>query len=1053
MIRPQQASLLFCLFASVSFAGLALVEVHIDNPIDGDETVEIQNFLKVAISTEREKEWATEAKKELASLERYSSIECSTLNANLSCHLRRYPMVRNINFSGVPVLILEKELKKHIPIRTGQFVNTDDPKFNDSLKRSENAIKSFLERQGFFGSRIKTTFSEVPGAPASDIQFDVESGSFVKVRNVTLNNQIPIDPELVLGPFRQMCKGIRYAFEGIFQGTKACYNKDIERENIAEIEESLAYIGYDKAHIGYPEAHLTVDRHLIEDANGVPKYVDLKVNVLLGTRLEYDFDFVNAQYLDISDFVSFFRFIFAVEFISRAFNTPSAKAIYPEDQTILYRQLQDALTFKESHIVDDGQIQASISALKESLRSRGYASPSIEIGHQEKLKDNGLSIRFKITPGEPTAIRNIKIIGSDLFSYAQASDSDDFLITPRSAFSTGHFTDASLENDTQLVRRFFIKQGFASAQVKAVLEQTTDGVELIYNVDSGPRKLVHIITFNNDDQELTAQYLTKFAACKNSKLARIGESSVLSCDPFPLVESDLENESLKLLSIYTRSGYLRANPTYKIKEEEAGISVEFDFLPGEMKRAKVAELLVDGNTLTYRSVLERELGTRNIRPGAAYIPFSLDSGLRRLRSYNAFSKLTLEPIPKADNPDDFYLFLALVEKPTLALDLNFAFDSDRLFSVTLSLEDRNLFGSLLQLDTGLQFGFFIGRESRFQNTLTWPHVLGLPMDIKLDAPEFLYEELNASATNVNRRHLQSSTSLGFEWQFLEILRPSFEFLFRADQWEYETTAPFADESFFRDPAASLISLDGLVDVLKEKATLRAVLKPSLSLISLDNLFDPKFGYKVKGGLEVSGQGLSSDKPYTIFNFEGAGYASIGNVTFAANLRVRRGMIENPRSNWWVLEEEGDFRLLGGVYGPRSYDRDTLGIFGDLISDGKPVMENGIQKKGLHTGDFMLFSSAEVRFPLIAKLPLGKLNGAVFTDVGYIGICDTAFACFTTEPGQNNPHQLGVSVGVSLRWVLDVGPFSIDYAVSPIHKTPGGLFGRESRVNFQFGYIF
>lgn len=1055
MMLAKTLRSLFLLSLALSLApgASALIQVHIDNPIDDDETAEIQEYLKIAISHQERSNWKKEAEKELGILKRYDAIQC-TDGSDLTCNLHRFSIVRYIQFEGVPILILEKELKKHIPIRSGQIINTSDTSFAEAIKRSETAIKSYLDKEGVVDPEIKTTLVPVPSVPASDILFTVKSGRFLRVKDVYLNNELPIDPEIAKKPFRRMCSNIRFAFEGILQGTKACYNYDIEREKIDDLEDTLASLGY-------VESHVSVDRQPFSDAKTRESQLHLIVSVLLGPKLTVEFTgpILDSQILDASPFVRLLRSIAGVEFFSRAFNLPPPHALYPEDETILINQLREALTFKESHIIDDTQIQASSDAIKEVLRSRGYAAAMIETESSVATQgNNDVKVTFKISPGTPTSVRSIRIIGTTAYSYEDIRRKMDMQLGVRTAFFSGHFTESALKHDTDQVNRFFHNEGFAQGSAKSVMEQTDNGIDLLYVVDMGPRRLVKSIVFDHDDEKITREYLGNYPACKNQQTTRNGDKTVVKCDLYPFVETTIDTEIIKLASLYTLNGYLKASPTYHIEDNDGEVTINFEFKPQEMHRAKVAQLLVDGNIWTYRSVIERELGSKNVSFGTNFVPAHIEDGLRRLRGYGAFSRVTLDPILKPDTQDEYYLSMQLVEKPTLALDLNARFDSDVLFSLGVALDDRNLFGTLLNLNTSLKFGFFFGRESTFANIVTWPRFFGLPMEIKFKTPEMLYEKLvKNSPIGVNARHAQLKASIQFDWLLLGFLRPAVEFQFRADKWQFESSLPFSEQDFFDDPWGAITSLDGLVDVLKEPASLRAVLKPSLSVVKIDDVFDPRIGFSLKGGLELSGANLTTDAPYAVFDFRGVGYLPLGPFTLASKLELRRGIINNPSLNWWVLQEEADFKLLGGINGPRAYEKDTLGIYGTLLNRNGPIRNKGRPIIALHPGDFSLFTSMELRFPILEKLFIGKLNGAVFADLGYIGLCNDTFFCLSNyspqpEPNKSNPYQLGVSVGVGLRWVLPVGPVLLDYAISPVHQG-SGLFGRQSNLTFQLGYMY
>jgi outer membrane protein assembly factor BamA len=188
-----------------------------------------------------------------------------------------------------------------------------------------------------------------------------------------------------------------------------------------------------------------------------------------------------------------------------------------------------------------------------------------------------------------------------------------------------------------------------------------------------------------------------------------------------------------------------------------------------------------------------------------------------------------------------------------------------------------------------------------------------------------------------------------------------------------------------------------------------------------------------------------DPPFVVLGGSIAGYYSIGSVTLASQFAFRRALIENPSDNWWALKFQSDMDTLGGDVGLRGYEEGSVGVYGDLRNERGALTG----QQGLHPGNLSAQANLELRFPLVRELLIGDLYGAVFSDAGLIGVCDDLFTC---EPFFTDERRFGISVGLGLRYVLPVGPITLDYAVSPI-RAGGGPCGRQARVHFSFGFPF
>jgi outer membrane protein assembly factor BamA len=210
-----------------------------------------------------------------------------------------------------------------------------------------------------------------------------------------------------------------------------------------------------------------------------------------------------------------------------------------------------------------------------------------------------------------------------------------------------------------------------------------------------------------------------------------------------------------------------------------------------------------------------------------------------------------------------------------------------------------------------------------------------------------------------------------------------------------------------------------------------MIKPGISYINLDNPIDPHSGIDLYNWIEINAGPFAGIIPFVNLGTQNRFFIPLGSCTLALQATFMRAFTTPNKDNFKELKDISSMDKLGGDRTVRGYDEASIG----LVSPGPHA------SLGPYSGYFANVANLEFRFPLTQSGTWGNFSGALFTDQGMLIPCEGLFKCSVVQE-----KAFGLSIGTGLRWKLPVGPLSLDYGISPIHKN-------TSRWHFQFGYSF
>lgn len=668
--------------------------------------------------------------------------------------------------------------------------------------------------------------------------------------------------------------------------------------------------------------------------------------------------------------------------------------------------------------------------------------------------NNRVDLIFTVNEGAKTSVKSIEFIGNTAFSSYRLRDviktHESNLL---SFLSSGDIYDPDrVEADRDLIRRFYLKNGFADVQVVAALTEydpERKGFNVTFKIEEGQQYRVGTVDFRTSIANFDPSSLRSFS--------RVNVGSLYNVES---VEKSVEDMQIEA----SRRGYAFAvvRPGGDRNFDAHTVSVVFNVDEGP--RTYIERINIRGNTRTRDYVIRREF---DLSEGDAYNRALVDRAERRLKNLDYFKtvKITTEP---GSSSDRVVLIVDLEEKSTGDFSVSGGYSTTDGALAEVSVSERNLLGRGLFAKASVTYGQY---ARGYSLSFVEPYLLDYRVALGLD----LYQrtQLSNSYISYGTKTLGFSPRLGFS------LREDLSLQLRYSIYRQEITLPsylancnnvLGSSSFNPSPAFAaangidLTSTNGLgcyydgeasLPVRKELAngkTLTSALGYTLTYNTLDNNKNPTDGLLVDFRQDFAGVG--GDVSYLKTVADAKYYQSLVS-DLVGLVHLQGGILNKIGSN--------DLRML-----------DHFQMGPNLVRGFAP---NGIGPRDLNPfgtqdalgGTKYWGASLELQMPFWFLPKEVGLKGAVYADAG--GLFDyqgpttwsvtnelTTTRNSSCTPSTTNPATAGTctglvydngnvvrsSVGVGLIWASPFGPLRFDYAV-PLTK------GKNDRTQeFRFG---
>ncbi|UFW69004.1 outer membrane protein assembly factor BamA [Bradyrhizobium sp. WU425] len=675
--------------------------------------------------------------------------------------------------------------------------------------------------------------------------------------------------------------------------------------------------------------------------------------------------------------------------------------------------------------------------------------------------NNRVDLVFTVEEGAKTGVKSIEFVGNNAYSSYRLRDVIKTHESNLLSFlaSSDIYDPDRVEADRDLIRRFYLKNGFADVQVVAALTEydpEKKGFNVTFKIEEGSQYRVGSIDFRSS--------IPNFDPTSMRNYSRVNVGSLYNVES---VEKSVEEMQIEA----SRRGYAFAvvRPGGDRNFEAHTVSVVFNIDEGP--RTYIERINLRGNTRTRDYVIRREF---DVSEGDAYNRALVDRAERRLKNLDYFKsvKITTEP---GSSSDRVILLVDMEEKSTGDFSVSGGYSTTDGALAEVSVSERNLLGRGLFAKAAVTYGQY---ARGYSLSFVEPYLLDYRVALGLDL--YQREQRSNSYISYGTKTLGFSPRLGFS------LREDLSLQVRYSIYRQEITLPsylancnnnqfLADgvtpnPAFNPSPAFSAASgiplapsTNGLgcysdgeasLPVRKELAngkTLTSALGYTLTYNTLDNNKNPTDGLLVDFRQDFAGVGGDVSYLKTVVD---AKYYTPLVSDIVGLVRLQGGMLNKMGSDLRMLDHFQMGPNLVRGFAPNGIGPRDLNPFGTQDALG------GTKYWG---------ASLELQMPFWFLPKEVGLKGAVYADAG--GLFDyqgpttwsvtnelTTTKNSSCTPSTVNPASAGTctglvydngnavrsSVGVGLIWASPFGPLRFDYAV-PLTK------GKNDRTQeFRFG---
>ena len=617
----------------------------------------------------------------------------------------------------------------------------------------------------------------------------------------------------------------------------------------------------------------------------------------------------------------------------------------------------------------------------------------------DELPRNRVAIKLKVEEGEAARIREINIVGNEVFD--DETLRNQFTLTTPGLFTfisgSDQYSKQKLAGDLEALRAWYLDRGYLRFRIESTQVNISPDKKSIYitvNVDEGEQYTVR-------DFELTGKSVVPLEELEKLVVIQPGDvySRKAVTASTSLITKRLGNEGFAFANV---------NAVPEVDDEKREVSLTFFVDPG--RRAYVRRIEISGNRVTQDEVIRRELRQME---GSWLSTERVDRSRTRLNRLGFFADVNVETPAVPGTSDQVDVHYTVEERPS----------GNFLGSVGYSQTDGLLFSINLQesnfLGTGKRVGVQVNTSSvstvyKIDYNNPYYTIDGISRGFAL-----IYQQTDAEAANISNYNLDIMEGR-FNWGI-----PISEYNRIFTNLGLRQTKIYAGCYASEEVTAFMLEYGGIQECIPIEETDD---EGNTTVIGYDENITPAAINSIEAGF-----GWSRDtRNRAIFANRGAqhkvslDFALPGGDMEYYKLRYRYKQYFPLFGDWvWMVRAD-----LG--YGDGYSTTDALPFYKNFYAGG-PKTVRGYRQNTLGPrdsnsdpigGSLLTTGGWELIVPLPFESSGKTFQMSLFFDVGNVFRDVDAF----------DAQELRASVGVSGTWMSPIGPIEMSLA-QPVNDQP------------------
>ena len=650
-------------------------------------------------------------------------------------------------------------------------------------------------------------------------------------------------------------------------------------------------------------------------------------------------------------------------------------------------ELKNLVRTSPRRVYSASQVSDDTNSITATYANRGHISASVE-PRIIRRTDNRVDIVFEIIEGGVVEIERISFVGNRMFSDSRLRR---ILGTKQAGLfrllvQRDTLIEDRIEFDQQILKDFYNSRGYVDFQTLSVnseLSKTKDSFFVTFHVQEGQQYKFGQITTSTSLSDIDPQLFKRAVKAEKGEIfsPEVVENSIVRMERLAL-ELDLD--------------FARVEP--RVMRNDAGLTLDIDFIVSRGPRVFVERIDISGNTTTSDRVIRRQF---KIVEGDALNPREIRASAERIRALGFFGDVDVST-REGSFLNQRILDVTVTEKPTGSLSFGANYNSSNGVGLVASFRESNFLGR------GQATNASINTTAETKKlSFSFKEPAALARDIALNL-NFEYQRTDSNNAKYDTDSLNTSSVLGFPISKTEALGLK---VF----WESELISDVT--------TGSNIILNEALQGRRSDFGLGYT-------YSFDNRrtgLNPKAGTFIKFGQDLA---FTGKDPFLRTNMK------LGGETYVLNEDVKlTGIFEfgallfDSSSSSRVTDRyflgNNLFRgFAAGGLGPR--EKNVL---------GSPLIDDGLG------GNYYAVARFESKSPLGLPEEYGIELGAFF-DAGSVWGLDAS--SLTTAANASTPSQvlyddftLRAVAGVSIFWTTPIGPLRFNWS-DAVKKAPGDV---------------